>query len=367
MSAIHIRNSAAFGTIVLALLVLSYGRPETLAAPIPEKEPNTVPEALVRQVQKALSESWTVEAKGKLLTVSRKQSVEVIFYLPNMAPNRGPHREMKTHSFSFTFGPRLDPADYGRKKAEHEKMSREVADMADRLSDITHKFDDFIADPNKPEDVKRVKEYQAAKQRLAELVLPDYFTDANAVWDASRRGFDFEQIPDEKVADECALVRAKVTLLFQPYEMTTDAYRAVKSLNANLETFDLEIRCWPGKGKDSGGPSATLTTRPVAKDRAKDWPVTTLSTAQATALLDGLAREPLFGGLFDKVRDKAEPPDGPCYTLEIKAGNAGPYRLNLGWDATTRKKIAALQRLGATKTQEALTLLEEAARNRWPD
>ena len=52
------------------------------------------------------------EAKGKLLTVARKQPVEVIYYYPNANPFEKPHPKKKTHSFSFTFGPRLDPADY---------------------------------------------------------------------------------------------------------------------------------------------------------------------------------------------------------------------------------------------------------------
>jgi hypothetical protein len=355
----------------LILLGLSLWQAEAPArAPGRDADKHNVPDDVVRQVRAVLPDGWTVEAKGNQLTVRRKQAVQVVWIAPN-APDSGvakePPTRTETYTLTFEFGPRLDPEDYLRKKSEREKMGRDLSAMcAEMQRHIPHKFDSFIPDKENADDVKQVKEYEEAKKRLEEFVLPDYFTDRHGVRQPYPPLGWWSHIASPEVSEECYFVRRKVILLFQPYEMTTATYRAIKALHANLDSFELDVRHWPGKDKETS-PSLTLTTRKGVKDRAKDWPVVTLSPSEAAGIIESLIKESLLSDLFEKTSPKDETSAGPCYTLEVRAGDAGPYRLNLGWDRATRKKLEMLTATVREEEKPARQPLADALRQRWPD
>lgn len=197
----------------LLQIILTFVWIFAVQAEVPEQTVTELVRAIRAELPRGWSASYEKETSG--VRVERGEKVPAVFAVMN-----GPAGE-KSKPSAFVFTYRINPFllvdEFGRLRAENEKIQKEVTVLYDQLvkRHVSQKFDDFL--PVNEEDKKLVARYEALKSSLH--LLPDFhFRDISVSWSYNGPGWPSIYVTDDRAREECSRVKVSVVKLLSKYD-----------------------------------------------------------------------------------------------------------------------------------------------------
>lgn len=214
-------------TVILSLAVFRTSFTVDAAEPaIPKRDLDK----WARRIREFLTEDWAVSASGDTITISRNSPVEFIidnkinrsFGVGGETKEQREAREQKSlfkgdYRITLRFTEKLSHDRHEELALQNARSWEQVERLRKTLIDITHKFNEYIAENE--EEERRLKAYNDTVAKLPFHELPDCYCDEYGIFYNS--GWGELTVPyDNDVRTDCKNLEDTLLRLFGTYPAT---------------------------------------------------------------------------------------------------------------------------------------------------